>query len=285
MTAAHDGATASPAMTTRPTPQEQDALADGLGRAVEWAPALLEIAIFAALLYIALRFLWATRGSVLIRGLGLLLAVAVVGFVLLIQTFELKRLQYVVEQLAPSVVLGLVVVFQPEIRRAIVQLGDSSIFRSFFRRDAKSVPRLLRAIARLSKDRIGALIAIERDATLSELAEGGITLDAELNSDLIESIFFPKSALHDGGVIVRGDRIVAASCLFPLTQRQDLDKRLGTRHRAAIGLSEETDAFVIVVSEETGKVSTASGGELQYDVTLEEAEDRILAALGRRKAE
>ncbi len=285
MTAAHDGATASPAMTTRPTPQEQDALADGLGRAVEWAPALLEIAIFAAVLYIALRFLWATRGSVLIRGLGLLLAVAVVGFVLLIQTFELKRLQYVVEQLAPSVVLGLVVVFQPEIRRAIVQLGDSSIFRSFFRRDAKSVPRLLRAVARLSKDRIGALIAIEREATLAELAEGGITLDAELNSDLIESIFFPKSALHDGGVVVRGDRIVAASCLFPLTQRQDLDKRLGTRHRAAIGLSEETDAFVIVVSEETGKISTASAGELRYDVTLEEAEDQILAALGRRKAE
>jgi diadenylate cyclase len=285
VTAAHDGATASPAMTTRPTPQEQDALADGLGRAVEWAPALLEIAIFAAVLYIALRFLWATRGSVLIRGLGLLLAVAVVGFVLLIQTFELKRLQYVVEQLAPSVVLGLVVVFQPEIRRAIVQLGDSSIFRSFFRRDAKSVPRLLRAVARLSKDRIGALIAIEREATLAELAEGGITLDAELNSDLIESIFFPKSALHDGGVVVRGDRIVAASCLFPLTQRQDLDKRLGTRHRAAIGLSEETDAFVIVVSEETGKISTASAGELRYDVTLEEAEDQILAALGRRKAE
>lgn len=271
-------------MTTRPMPP-QESLADGLGRAVEWAPALLEIAIFAAVLYVVLRFLWATRGSVLIRGLGLLLAVTVVGFVLLIQTFELKRLQFVVEQLAPSVVLGLVVVFQPEIRRAIVQLGDSSIFRSFFRRDAKSVPRLLRAVARLSKDRIGALIAIERDATLSELAEGGITLDAELNSDLIESIFFPKSALHDGGVIVRGDRIVAASCLFPLTQRQDLDKRLGTRHRAAIGLSEETDAFVLVVSEETGRISTASGGELRHDVTLEEAEDQILAALGRRKAE
>ncbi|MBM3974343.1 MAG: TIGR00159 family protein [Planctomycetes bacterium] len=271
-------------MTTRAVPPPpQDTLAEGLGVAAEWWPTLLEIAIFAALIYVALRFLWSTRGSVLIRGLGLLLAVLVVGFVLLIQTFELKRLLYVVEQLAPSVVLGLVIVFQPEIRRAIVQLGDSSIFRRFFRRDTKIVPRLLRAIARLSKERIGALIAIERDATLAELAEGGITIDAELNSYLIESIFFPKSALHDGGVIVRNDRIVAASCLFPLSQSPDLDKRLGTRHRAALGLAEETDAFVVVVSEETGRISAASGGALRCGLTLEELEEQLDAALGRKQ--
>jgi diadenylate cyclase len=256
----------------------QDLLAPTLGAAAQWGPALLEIAVFAALIYVALRFLLATRGSVLIRG------VLVVGFAVLIQAFELTRLQFVIEQLAPSLVLGLVVVFQPEIRRAIVQLGDSSIFRPFFRRDGKSMTRLLRAVASLSKDRVGALIAIERGARLAEFAEIGTTLDAELTSDLIKSIFFPNSALHDGGVIVRDDRIVAASCLFPLSQDPGLDKSLGTRHRAALGLSEETDAFVMVVSEETGKISTASGGTLNFDLTLEQLEQQLDAAIGRRTA-
>lgn len=262
----------------------QELLAPTLGAAAQWGPALLEIAVFSALIYVALRFLWATRGSVLIRGLGLLVGVLVVGFAVLIQAFELTRLQYVIEQLAPSLVLGLVVVFQPEIRRAIVQLGDSSIFRPFFRRDGKSMTRLLRAVASLSKDRVGALIAIERGARLAEFAEIGTTLDAELTSDLIKSIFFPNSALHDGGVIVRDDRIVAASCLFPLSQDPGLDKSLGTRHRAALGLSEETDAFVMVVSEETGKISTASGGTLSFDLTLEQLEQQLDAAIGRRTA-
>ena len=146
---------------------------------------------------------------------------------------------------------------------------------------AKIVPRLLRAVARLSKERIGALIAIEREASLSELSENGITIDAELNSYLIESIFFPKSALHDGGVVVQGDRIVAASCLFPLSQNPDIDKRLGTRHRAALGLSEETDALIIVVSEETGNISTASTGKLNHGLSLEKLEGELDAVFGR----
>ncbi|MFN9945615.1 MAG: diadenylate cyclase CdaA [Planctomycetota bacterium] len=266
------------------TPPPQDLLAPGLGATAQWGPALLEIAVFSALISVALRFLWSTRGSGLIRGLGLLVGVLLVGFVVLIQAFELTRLQFVLEQLAPSLVLGLVVVFQPEIRRAIVQLGDSSIFRPFFRRDGKSMTRLLRAVGSLSKDRIGALIAIERDSRLAEFTEIGTTIDGELTSDLIRSIFFPNSALHDGGVIVRDDRIVAASCLFPLSKDPGLDTSLGTRHRAALGLSEETDAFVMVVSEETGKISTASGGVLRFDLTLEELEQQLDAALGRRQA-
>jgi diadenylate cyclase len=181
-------------------------------------------------------------------------------------------------------VLGMVVVFHPEIRRAIVHLGDAPIFGRLFRRDTKIVPRLLRAVARLGKERIGALIAIERDASLSDLTENGITIDAELNSYLIESIFFPKSALHDGGVVVRDDRIVAASCLFPLSQNPDIDKRLGTRHRAAIGLSEETDALVVVVSEETGKISIASGGKLSFDLSLEQLEQQLDEVFGRKAA-
>jgi diadenylate cyclase len=256
---------------------------DGGHGGAYWLTMLVEVAIFAALIYVALRFLWATRGSVIIRGLALLLLGTALALFLLGQAFELGRLNYVVEQVAPSAVIGLVVVFQPEIRRAIVQIGDSSIFRLFFRRDTKIVPRLLRAISRLSKERIGALIAIERDSTLAEYTESGITIDAELNSFLIESIFYPKSALHDGGIVVHDDRIVAASCLFPLSQNPEVDKRLGTRHRAALGLSEDTDAFVLVVSEETGKISTAIGGKLDFDLTLEQVEQQLDRALGRRQ--
>lgn len=242
---------------------------------------IVEVGIFAVFIYVVLRFLRATRGSGVIRGLALVVTTVVVAFFILAGPLELDRLEWLVEQLAPSVVLGLVVVFHPEIRRAIVHLGDAPIFGRFFRRDAKIVPRLLRAVARLSKERIGALIAIEREASLSELSENGITIDAELNSYLIESIFFPKSALHDGGVVVQDDRIVAASCLFPLSQNPDIDKRLGTRHRAALGLSEETDALIIVVSEETGKISAASNGKLNHGLTLEKLESELDAVFGR----
>jgi diadenylate cyclase len=255
-----------------------------LGGFVGAAKMVIEVAVFAVLIYIVLRFLRATRGSGIVRGLGLLLIGFVVVFFLLIQMLQLDRLTWLVEQGAPSVLLGLVVVFHPEIRRAIMHLGDAPIFGRFFRREAKIVPRLLRAVARLSKERIGALIAIEREASLSVLSENGITIDAELNSYLIESIFFPKSALHDGGVVVSDDRIVAASCLFPLSQNPDIDKRLGTRHRAALGLSEETDALVIVVSEETGKISTASGGKLNFDLTLEQLEAHLDEVFGRKAA-
>jgi diadenylate cyclase len=261
----------------------QDTFGGGFD-ALEFVKIVIEVAVFAVLIYVVLRFLLATRGSGIIRGLALLLLLGVTAFVILIQIFQLDRLEWLVNAVAPSVVLGLIVVFHPEIRRAIVHLGSARIFGRFFRQDTRIMPRLLRAIARMSKERIGALIAIEREASLSELTGNGITIDAELNSYLIESIFFPKSALHDGGVVVRDDRIVAASCLFPLSQNPDVDKRLGTRHRAALGLSEETDAFVLVVSEETGKVSTASGGKLDFDLSLEQLEQQLDEVLGRKQA-
>ena len=248
---------------------------------------LIEMTVFSVILYIVLRFLRETRGSGVVRGLALLLLVGVTAFLILIQALQLDRLAQLFNTIGQSVVIGLVVVFHPEIRRAIVHLGDAPIFGRFFRADNKIVPRLLRAVARMSKERIGALIAIEREASLSELTENGITIDAELNSYLIESIFFPKSALHDGGVVVRDDRIVAASCLFPLSQNPDVDKRLGTRHRAALGLSEDTDALVLVVSEETGKISTAAGGKLHFDLTLEQLEAQLgdLQGGGRKTPE
>ena len=259
-------------------------LGDGpLGDWLNLAKIAIEVTVFAVLIYIALRFLRETRGSGVVRALALLL-VALTAFVILVQQLHLNQLGFLIEKIGPSVVIGLVIVFHPEIRRALLQLGDAPIFSRFFRPDSRIVPRLLRAVSRMSKERIGALIAIEREASLGELTENGITIDAELNSYLLESIFFPKSALHDGGVIVRDDRIVAASCLFPLSQNPDVDKRLGTRHRAALGLSEETDAIVLIVSEETGKVSVAIGGRLDFDLTIEQLEHRLEELLGIKQA-
>lgn len=257
---------------------------DGFVGWLQVAKPLVEIGIFAVLFYVAVHYLWTTRGSTLLKGLGVLLGTAIVAGWVLMKLLELDRVVWLVEQLAPSVVLGLVVVFHPEIRRAILHLGDLRVFRTLFRRDGRVVPRLLRAVSRLSKERHGALIAIEREASLAELCDNGITIDAELNSYLIESIFYPKSALHDGGVVVRDDRIIAASCLFPLSQDPDLDKRLGTRHRAALGLAEENDAFVLVVSEETGAVSTAHSGKLNHGLTIEQLEEQLNEVYGRKQA-
>lgn len=244
---------------------------------------VIEVTVFAVIIYFVLRFLRQTRGSGVVRGLALLLVVGISAFMILIQTLGLEHLKVVFNAVAQSVVIGLIVVFHPEIRRAIVHLGDSQIFGRFFRPDTRILQRLLRSVARLSKERIGALIALEREASLTSLAETGITIDAELNSYLIESIFFPKSALHDGAIVVRDDRIVAASCLLPLSQNPDVDKRLGTRHRAALGLSEETDALTVVVSEETGKVSAALGGHLHFDLSLEQLERLLEDSLGLRQ--
>ena len=241
---------------------------------------VVEILIFAIGIYAILRFLRETRGSGVVRGLIIILLGVIVSFTILIQQFQLERLGVIFNLFAQIAVLGLIIVFQPEIRRAIVHVGDSPIFGRIFRREVKTTQRLLRSVARLGKERIGALIAIEREGSLTNLAETGIQIDAELNSYLIESIFFPGGALHDGALIIRGDRIVAASCLLPLSQNQSINKRLGTRHRAAVGLTEESDALAIVVSEETGRISTALGGKLDHDLTLEQLEGAIEGALG-----
>ncbi len=246
----------------------------------------LEVMILAIGIYLILRFLRQTRGSGVVRGLSLIIIFGGMVFLLLIELLELQHLAVFFDLLVGAALLGMIIVFHPEIRNAIVRLGETPIFGGFLRREVKTTQRLLRSVARLSRDRIGALIAMERDGSLNALAETGITVDAELNSYLIESIFYPGSALHDGAVIIRDDRIVAASCLLPLSQNPDVDKRLGTRHRAALGVSEETDAFAIVVSEETGKVSAAVAGRLHHGLKLDELETLIedtLVAERRRR--
>ncbi len=228
-----------------------------------WRPAL-EILILAVGIYYTTRFVRGTRGWPVVIGFAvLLLALALVTVLL-----DLRVLRWILVNATVFIILGALVVFQPEIRRLLGQLGNLPLFATAHEQ-RENIEVVVQACERLADVRIGALIAIEQTIQLQEAVESGIPVDCEATPEMLETIFFPNNAIHDGGVIIKGDRITHAACIFPLTQRQDFHKSLGTRHRAAIGLSEETDAAVVVVSEETGAISYAYKGQLVRGVTVE----------------
>jgi len=229
-----------------------------------WRP-VLEILILAVGIYYAFRFVRGTRGAPVVTGfLVVLLALVLVSYLL-----KLRVLQYFLGGFSAFFVLAVLVIFQPELRRMLAELGNLSLFATAHEQ-RENIEVIIQTVERLADVRIGALMAIEQSIELQKAVESGIRVDCEATPEMLESIFFPNNAIHDGGVIIKGDRIALAACIFPLTQRQDLNPSLGTRHRAAIGLSEETDAVVVVVSEETGAISYAYKGQLVRGVTLEE---------------
>jgi diadenylate cyclase len=229
-----------------------------------WRPAV-EILILTVGIYYVLRFIRGTRGAPVVTGfMVVLLAFVLVSFLL-----DLKVLQYLLGAFSAFFILAVLVIFQPELRRLLAELGNLPLFATGHEQ-RENIEVIIQTVERLADVRIGALIAIEQSIRLQEAVESGIVVDCEATPEMLETIFFPNNAIHDGGVILKGDRIACAACIFPLTQRQDLNKSLGTRHRAAIGLSEETDAVVVVVSEETGAVSYAYRGQLVRGVTMEE---------------
>jgi diadenylate cyclase len=229
-----------------------------------WRP-IVEIFILTVGIYYAFRFIRGTRGAPVVTGfLVLLLAVLLVAYLL-----NLKVIQYLLGTFSTFFALAVLVIFQPELRRMLAELGNLPLF-STAHEQRENIEVIIQTAERLSDVRIGALIALEQTIQLQEAVESGIVVDCEATPEMLETIFFPNNAIHDGGVIIKGDRIAYAACIFPLTQRQDLNKSLGTRHRAAIGLTEETDAVVVAVSEETGSVSYAYKGQLVRNLTLEE---------------
>ena len=225
----------------------------------------LEILILAVGIYYASRFVRGTRGwPVVIGFVVLLLALTAVTMLL-----DLKVLRWLLGNASVFIAVGALVIFQPEMRRMFGELGNLPLFATAHEQ-RENIEIVIQTVERLADVRIGALIAIEQSIQLQEAVESGIVVDCEATPEMLETIFFPNNAIHDGGVLIKGDRITHAACIFPLTQRQDLNKSLGTRHRAAIGLSEETDAAIVVVSEETGAISYAHKGQLVRGVTLEE---------------
>ena len=228
---------------------------------------IIEIIIISVLIYYMLVWIKDTRAWMLLRGILVILA-----FVLLAVLFEMNTIVWIADKLFNVAMIAVVVIFQPEMRKALENLGRKNILVNLFNFDFnkvengkfsdKTITELVKACYEMGKVKTGALIVIERDVMLNEYIRTGIPLDSLVSSQLLINIFEHNTPLHDGAIIVRGDRIVAATCYLPLTDNMSISKDLGTRHRAAVGVSESTDSITIVVSEETGRVSVAEGGVL-----------------------
>jgi diadenylate cyclase len=226
---------------------------------------MLEILILAVAIYYVFTFVRGTRGFSILTGfLVVLLTLAIITNFL-----QLEVLRLLLGTFSAIFAVAVLVLFQPELRRMLAQLGNLPLFQSPHDQ-RENIEVVVQAAERLADARIGALIAIEQSIQLQESVESGINIDCVATPEMLETIFFPNNAIHDGGVIIKGDRIAYAACIYPLSRRQDLNKSLGTRHRAALGLSEETDAVVIAVSEETGGISYAYKGQMVRGVSLEE---------------
>ena len=236
---------------------------------------LREILIVAYVLYALLRFLVGTRALQIVFGLLVLAVIYLAAFLL-----KLSMITYLLGVVFTYGVFAVLVVFQPELRQALARLGQSRVFRVFGGGPGPGVvEEIAEAVERLSRSATGAIIVVEREVRLDEYLDTGSPMRATVSADLLATIFSPYSPLHDGAVLVRGDEIVGAGCILPLTQNPVSDRSLGTRHRAALGLSEETDALVFVVSEETANVSLASRGTLQRGLTAEQV-TAVLAGRG-----
>jgi diadenylate cyclase len=228
-----------------------------------WRPAI-EILLLAVGIYYAFTFMRGTRGASIVTGfLAVILTLSFISSFL-----QLTVLRWLLGSITTFFVVAVIVIFQPEIRRMLAQVGNLQLFTNVHEQ-RENIEMLVQTVERLAEVRIGALIAIEQTNQLRDMVESGVPVDCIATPEMLETIFFPNNAIHDGGVILKGDRITHAACIFPLTRRQDLNRSLGTRHRAAIGLSEETDSLVVAVSEETGAVSYAYKGQLTRGVTLE----------------
>jgi diadenylate cyclase len=225
---------------------------------------LLQILIVASAFYYVLRFLARTRAIQMLVGL---LVLALTYFVAELVNHEL--IDHILEQQFQYGVIAAIIVFHPELRAALARLGQSRMIRFFNQLEEREVvEELVEAVERLTRAKIGGIVAIQRDVGLEEYAETGTRIQASVGADLIVSLFAPYGPLHDGAVLIDGDTIIAAGVILPLTQFPVADKSLGTRHRAALGLSEETDALVVVVSEETSQIALAHRGRLSRNVTL-----------------
>jgi diadenylate cyclase len=240
---------------------------------------LLDIALVAVSIYFVLRLLRGTRAVQLLKGL-LVLAV-LIGLTGLLQ---LSAFNWMLRQALLPGVIALIVLFQPELRLALEQIGRGHMFGAgltALRREqiAHLVDELVLSARQLARERIGALIVVEREVGLNDVIQTGRRLEGLTSADLLRTIFYPGTPLHDLAAVIRGDRVVAAGCLLPLTERRDVRGLLGTRHRAALGLSETTDAVVIVVSEETGGLSLAVGGKLYGNLTPDVLKQRLLGIL------
>jgi len=239
----------------------------------------VELLLIGIVVWWVMHFLRGTRGARLIKGAMLLLAMVYVVIRLLPEHMGWERIEYLYGKFLLFAFVAAVVAFQPEIRRALIQIGQARLFRGV-RGDVEAlIDELVESAIYLGRNKIGAVIGIERQVGLASLTESATPIDAVVSSGLINTVFYPGSALHDMGVIIRNGRVAAAGVQFPLAESEEVDPSLGTRHRAALGLAQESDAVVLVISEETGRVSLACEGQLYVGLEMENLRDMLLVLL------
>ena len=240
----------------------------------------IEIGILTAGIYWMWKLFRGTRGARVLAGFAVVLAT----LSLLAIALDLKVIQALLRTTPAFLFTALVIIFQPELRRVFAEVGSRQLLGGR-RQTTEVIEVVIRALEQMQQDGHGALIAFEREITYEPARETGTVIDAQITDDLIETIFFPKTPLHDGGVIICRDRIAVAAAIFPLTQTEGLQRTLGLRHRAALGLSDETDAVVVVLSEETGILSLAYNGELRRPLTTDELRSQLITILLQNKDE
>jgi len=241
--------------------------------------AIIDILAVAAVIYQLLQIIRGTRAAHVLTGIA---AVVIVYQVAVYAHLEALRTLF--SSIAPYFGIAIIILFQSEIRRTLARLGRRRLFAGYQR--SESTDEILLALSSMSRDKVGALIVLERDIGLRTFIESGVRLDSQVSRDLVLSVFYPGTALHDGAVIVQKDRIAAAACFLPLSVNPAISTKMGTRHRAGIGITEETDCLSLIVSEETGAISIGAFGNLESGVTLERADARIYEHFGasRRKS-
>src|ERR1043166_6059591 len=241
---------------------------------------LIEIILLWIAIYYGYLYFRGTRGAKVLTGL----AIVFLTLTLISQLLNLVVISFIIRSFSVFLAVALVVIFQPELRRALAELGGHPIF-SLTSEKRETVHDLAEVVAQLSSRQFGALLAIERDTSIKVYEETGVIVDAAFSTELLLTLFHPKSALHDGGVILRNGRIAAAACIFPVSQRETLDRSLGLRHRAGLGITEESDAVAIVVSEETGAISICHRRRIERNFTPETFRQRIAEILLHSKYE
>jgi diadenylate cyclase len=244
-----------------------------------WRSAI-EILLLSVGIYYGYLYFRGTRGAKVLTGL----AIVFLTLTLISQLLNLVVIGWIIRSFSVFLAIALVVIFQPELRRGLAELGGHPIF-SLTSEKRETVHDLVEAVTQLASKQFGALIAIERDTSIRVYEETGVLVDADFSVELMLTIFHPKAALHDGGVIVRNGRIAAAACIFPVSQRETLDRSLGLRHRAGLGLTEESDAVAVIVSEETGGISICHRRRIERGFTPETFHKRISEILLQRAYE
>jgi len=232
---------------------------------------LIDILIVSFIIYKILILVKGTRAARMLIGVGVLLAISLFS-----RFLELYTLDWLIQSFWTQIVLVLIILFHPEIRKALAQMGETPFLHRFTSAgEMKSIEEIVKASQSMANKKIGALIVFEREVSLSEYVEIGVPLDAKVTKELLLSIFHPTSPIHDGAVIIKGNRVVAAGCFLPIKLGSGLSKTYGTRHRAAVGITEETDAIAVIVSEETGSISIAVNGKLESFLDMAKLREKL----------